>query len=80
VEDATAAALTHAAALGIRGAAVTPFLLTEVQRRTDGASVRANLALLAANAGLAGAIAVALQGSRAHTGAAEEDGTGRGIR
>ena len=65
VEDATAAALTHAATLGIRGAAVTPFLLTEVQRRTDGASVRVNLALLAANAALAGAIAVALHGSRA---------------
>lgn len=65
VEDATAAALTHAATLGIRGAAVTPFLLTEVQRRTDGASVRANLALLSSNAALAGAIAVALHGSRA---------------
>ena len=70
VEDATAAALTHATTLGIRGAAVTPFLLTEVQRRTDGASVRANLALLAENAALAGAIAVALHGSRAQGHAA----------
>jgi pseudouridylate synthase len=60
VEDATAAALHEAAAQGIRGAAVTPFLLAEVQRRTDGASVHANLALLEANASLAGQIALAL--------------------
>lgn len=61
VEDATAAALMQAVTHGIRGAAVTPYLLSEVQRRTDGASVRVNLALLSANAALAGAIAVALQ-------------------
>lgn len=60
VEDATAAAVTAAASHGIRGAAVTPFLLAEVQRRTDGASVRANLALLNANARLAGEIACEL--------------------
>ena len=60
VEQATAAALESAAASGIRGAAVTPFLLAEVQRRTHGASVQTNLALLEANAALAGAIAVAL--------------------
>ncbi|MES2523576.1 MAG: pseudouridine-5'-phosphate glycosidase [Gemmatimonadota bacterium] len=61
VEDATAAAVTQAFTHGIRGAAVTPYLLTEVQRRTDGASVRVNLALLNANAQLAGEIALALQ-------------------
>ncbi len=60
VEDATAAALHAAAAQGIRGAAVTPFLLSEVQRRTNGASVHANLALLESNASLAGQIASAL--------------------
>ncbi len=60
VEAATAAALAAAAAQGIRGAAVTPFLLAEVQRRTDGASVVANLALLESNARLAGQIAVEL--------------------
>lgn len=82
VEDATAAALTHAATLGIRGGAVTPFLLTEVQRRTDGASVRANLALLSSNAALAGAIAVALHESRAGdtVGGPEGEGTDGGIR
>lgn len=60
VTEATAAALEVASARGIRGAAVTPFLLAEVQRRTNGASVQTNLALLEANAALAGAIAVAL--------------------
>lgn len=60
VEDATTAALQVAAAQGIRGAAVTPFLLSEVQRRTNGASVQANLALLESNAALAGHIASAL--------------------
>ncbi len=64
VEDATAAALHEASSQGIRGAAVTPFLLAEVQRRTGGASVRANLALLESNASLAGRIAAALVSSR----------------
>lgn len=60
VEQATTAALAEASRAGVRGGAVTPFLLTEVQRRTSGASVAANLALLEANARLAGEIAVAL--------------------
>lgn len=60
VEAATVEALRAATAAGVRGAAVTPFLLAEVQRLTQGASVQANLALLEANASLAGAIAVAL--------------------
>ena len=64
VEDATVAALAHAKQEGIRGAAVTPFLLADVQRRTKGASVQTNLALLEANASLAGSIAVALSALR----------------
>jgi pseudouridylate synthase len=76
VEDATAAALTVAATQGIRGGAVTPFLLTEVQRRTEGASVRVNLALLSANASLAGAIAVAVHACRNGGG---KEGTAGGI-
>jgi hypothetical protein len=43
---------------------VTPFLLAEIERRTAGASVEANLALLEANAGLAAAVATALQAQR----------------
>jgi len=64
VEEATTAALRAASARGIRGAAVTPFLLEEVQRRTSGASVKANLALLESNAALAANIAIALSQSR----------------
>ncbi|MBC8086689.1 MAG: pseudouridine-5'-phosphate glycosidase [Phycisphaerae bacterium] len=60
VEAATAAALDNAADNNIRGGAVTPFLLAEVERRTEGKSVTANLALLEANAILAAEIAVAL--------------------
>jgi pseudouridine-5'-phosphate glycosidase len=61
VERATQAALEAAREAGIRGAAVTPFLLADIQQRTAGRSVQANLALLENNARLAGQIAVALQ-------------------
>lgn len=64
VEAATQAALTAAEAQGVRGAAVTPFLLADIQQRTAGRSVTANLALLEHNAHLAGAIAVALASTR----------------
>ncbi|HXF36613.1 MAG TPA: pseudouridine-5'-phosphate glycosidase [Actinomycetota bacterium] len=46
--------------LGIRGKAVTPFLLACLAERTGGASLEANLALLEANAELAGRVARAL--------------------
>jgi pseudouridine-5'-phosphate glycosidase len=45
---------------GIRGAAVTPWLLAELGRVTDGRTLQVNLALLEANARLAAAIAVRL--------------------
>ncbi len=61
VERATMAALEAARTAGIRGAAVTPFLLADIQQRTAGRSVQANLALLENNARLAGQIAAALQ-------------------
>ena len=49
-----------------RGKAVTPFLLSEMARRTGGKSLRANLALLTNNASFAGRLAVAYaQGSKA---------------
>lgn len=60
VEQATAAALRQSNEQGVRGGKVTPFLLAEVERRTNGRSVVANLALLEANAALAADIAVAL--------------------
>ena len=61
VEQATAAALRQSKQQGVRGGAVTPFLLAEIQRLTNGRSVVANLALLEANAALAADIAVALK-------------------
>jgi pseudouridylate synthase len=47
---------------GIRGKAVTPFLLSCVAARTDGSSLEANVALLESNARLAGDVAVAAAG------------------
>lgn len=60
VQSAVDAALGEARVAGIRGAAVTPFLLQRVERATGGRSLQANLALLEANAALAGRVAVAL--------------------
>jgi pseudouridylate synthase len=51
---------TEAEAAGIHGPASTPFVLGRVARITGGRSVRANLALIEHNAGVAGRIAVAL--------------------
>jgi pseudouridine-5'-phosphate glycosidase len=64
VEDAVSKALTSAEATGTTGAALTPFLLAEVERATGGRSLAANLALLEANAALAAEIAVALADPR----------------
>jgi pseudouridine-5'-phosphate glycosidase len=44
---------------GVRGKDVTPFLLQEVARLSGGKTLKANIALLVANATLAGQIAVA---------------------
>ena len=60
VAVAVRACLARAESEGIAGKAVTPYLLACLSERTGGASLEANLALLEANAALAGAIAVAL--------------------
>jgi pseudouridine-5'-phosphate glycosidase len=59
VEAAIAAALAEARARGVRGKAVTPFLLDAVARATQGRARLANLALLERNAAVAGEIAAA---------------------
>jgi pseudouridine-5'-phosphate glycosidase len=59
-EPAIATALAEAEAQGIKGKAVTPFLLARVSELTGEASLRANVALLLNNAQVAAAIAVAL--------------------
>jgi pseudouridylate synthase len=64
VEEAVAAALAASISAGITGPRLTPFLLAEVERATNGRSIAANLALLRANAALAAEIAVALTDAR----------------
>ncbi|WP_434390235.1 pseudouridine-5'-phosphate glycosidase [Melittangium boletus] len=59
VELHIASAMAEADRQGIRGKAVTPFLLTQLAQRTSGKSLRANLALLENNARFAGQLAVA---------------------
>jgi pseudouridine-5'-phosphate glycosidase len=59
-EVAIATALAEVEAQGIKGKAVTPFLLARVSELTGEASLRANMALLLNNARVAAAIAVAL--------------------
>jgi pseudouridine-5'-phosphate glycosidase len=59
VEQAVDRALQEARTRGIRGAAVTPMLLAEVERATEGRSLAANLALLERNASVAADIATA---------------------
>src|SRR5690606_41952053 len=54
VDSAVSAALAEARRQGVRGAAMTPFLLAAVERATGGRSLGANLALLEANSRLAG--------------------------
>lgn len=59
-DAALTAALDAAAAAGITGAAVTPFVLERVGRETAGGSVPANLALAENNAAVAALVAGAL--------------------
>jgi pseudouridine-5'-phosphate glycosidase len=58
VERATREALQLAEAAGIRGKAVTPFLLSQMKEMTAGKSLLANRALLVNNAAVAAQIAV----------------------
>ena len=53
-------AVAEATDAGVGGPALTPWLLARIAALTDGASVRANTALIVNDAGVAGALAVAL--------------------
>jgi pseudouridine-5'-phosphate glycosidase len=55
-----AEALTAAKAAGVRGKAVTPFVLDHLHRASDGATLAVNIRLVLRNAELAGRIAAAL--------------------
>jgi pseudouridylate synthase len=56
LDDALASALAAAAAQGVRGKAVSPFLLAEIQRVTGGVSVGVNLDIARGNIDLAAKI------------------------
>jgi len=62
--SATDEALGEAATAGIHGPDLTPWLLARIGELTDGASVRANTALIVNNARVAGRLAAALASSR----------------
>ena len=63
IEASIASAMAEARARGIEGSASTPFLLKWVARGTEGASIKANIALLENNAAVAAQIAIALAGA-----------------
>ena len=65
VEALVAEALGAAETAGIRGKEVTPFLLGRLAERSGGRTLKANIALLKANAQLAGRIAGALSARKA---------------
>ncbi len=64
LRDALDAALADARRCGVGGKPLTPFLLDAIRHATAGSSLRANCALLAANARLAGEVAAELATSR----------------
>jgi pseudouridine-5'-phosphate glycosidase len=62
-EPLFAAALEAATAAGIRGSALTPFVLAHVHRESGGASIRINKSLIADNAELAAELAASYAGA-----------------
>jgi pseudouridine-5'-phosphate glycosidase len=60
VDALLSASLAEAARAGVRGKALTPFLLADLEHKSGGATVKANRALALANARLAADVAVAL--------------------
>lgn len=66
MEESLSEALSVAAARGVTGRALTPFLLAHMSWRSGGATLRANIALLENNARVAADISVALRASTAN--------------
>jgi pseudouridylate synthase len=64
IETLIAAALKAAQVLAVRGKKVTPFLLQQLEQLSGGETLQTNMALLIANASLAGAIAVSFSTRR----------------
>jgi pseudouridine-5'-phosphate glycosidase len=63
IEKAISRALAAADKAGVKGKAVTPFLLNAVRLETEGKSLETNMALLKNNVGIAAEIALALLGN-----------------
>jgi pseudouridine-5'-phosphate glycosidase len=61
-DTALTKAKTQAHRGAVRGPALTPYLLARLAEHTAGRTLRANHALVVANAGLAARVAVALAG------------------
>ena len=59
IDKAIKKALDHAREQGIKGKKITPFLLAEIERRTEGASLKTNIQLVLNNAALAAGVAKA---------------------
>jgi pseudouridylate synthase len=59
MERAVAQAVEEAEQQGVKGKAITPFLLARIEQLTQGESLVSNIELVLNNARLAGAIAVA---------------------
>ena len=68
IDEAIATALAEAERDGIRGKAVTPYLLERLEALTGGTSLDANIALVLDNAAVGAAIAVAYAGQRGKAG------------
>jgi pseudouridine-5'-phosphate glycosidase len=60
VEPLIEEALAEASRQGVRGPAITPFVLARLHERSGGRTLRANRELIVGNAALAGELAVAL--------------------
>ena len=76
IEEATQSAVSEAHSLQISGKEITPFLLNAIAVKTKGKSLKANIALIKNNAGIAARIAAAMSTSpltpastQMHTGA-----------
>ena len=67
VESLISGAVAAAEEAGIRGKAVTPFLLEQLARNSGGKTLQTNIALLVANARLAADIAVAYSARKARS-------------
>ena len=64
LESILSDALLDAESKGIRGKEITPFLLSRMAERSNGATLKANLALLRQNARIAAEVAVSLRDHR----------------